>query len=235
MASQAPEEPAQSSEPCPAARDLWKRAIDTLNDDIKRDIDLKQTDQLIKIEDDVLAAVQGGKETCKKKRWRHRKGGHDIIIRDKLEKIVKWVEKFVEVGDTIVQYDPGHAALPWASVRFLLKIATNDCQIYGAMVDGVEHISNLITRYHVLEAIYLKPVAGGDSKPREQFEASLVKLYAAIMLYLVKARRFFEKSTVRRMAGAVVQSPPLSSRDLLFYHQKLQVTLQSLPTSPPNY
>jgi hypothetical protein len=32
-----------------------------------------------------------------------------------------------------------------------------------------------------------------------------------------------------------IQSPPLSSRDLLFYHQKLQVTLQSLPTSPPNY
>ncbi|KAF8846716.1 hypothetical protein BDZ45DRAFT_608527 [Acephala macrosclerotiorum] len=33
----------------------------------------------------------------------------------------------------------------------------------------------------------------------------------------------------------MIQSPPLSSRDLLFYHQKLQVTLQSLPTSPPNY
>lgn len=83
------------------------------------------------------------------------------------------------------------------------------------MVDGVEHISNLITRYHVLEAIYLKPVVGGDSKPHEQFEASLVKLYVAIMLYLVKARRFFEKSTFRRMAGAVVHTTESSVESFL--------------------
>lgn len=74
------------------------------------------------------------------------------------------------------------------------------------MVDGVEHISNLITRYHVLEAIYLKPAEGRDSKARDQFEASLVELYAAIMLYLVEARRFFDKSTVRRIAGGIVHT-----------------------------
>jgi hypothetical protein len=32
------------------------------------------------------------------------------------------VEKFKEVGDMIVQYDPGHAALPGAGVRLLLQV-----------------------------------------------------------------------------------------------------------------
>lgn len=27
------------------------------------------------------------------------------------------------IGDTIVQYDPGHAALPWAAVRFVLQVS----------------------------------------------------------------------------------------------------------------
>lgn len=37
-------------------------------------------------------------------------------------KIAVWIQKFVEVGDVAVSYDPGYAALPWAAVRFLLKV-----------------------------------------------------------------------------------------------------------------
>jgi hypothetical protein len=39
-----------------------------------------------------------------------------------LEKIIAWVIKFKEVGDLAVQYDPIHAALPWAGVRFFLQV-----------------------------------------------------------------------------------------------------------------
>lgn len=103
-------------------RDFWKEAIDTMSEEDRRDIDFTQTNQLRTIENEVLAAAEEGKELCRRRRWKYKKGGHEIIIRDKLEKIVKWVTSFVQVGDTIIQYDPGHAALPWAGVRFLLKI-----------------------------------------------------------------------------------------------------------------
>lgn len=33
-----------------------------------------------------------------------------------------WVNKFKEVVDVAIQYDPVHAALPWAAVRFLLQV-----------------------------------------------------------------------------------------------------------------
>jgi len=36
---------------------------------------------------------------------------------------VEWVKKFRDVGDVVVQYDPTHAALPWAGVRLLLQVS----------------------------------------------------------------------------------------------------------------
>ena len=103
------------------AESLWNKAVESLTDEEKGDIDFSCTDKLT-ILDDILAAVEKSKKTCIEKRWKYRKGGHDVIVRDKLEKMATWVNKFKEAGDTIVQYDPGHAALPWAAVRFLLQV-----------------------------------------------------------------------------------------------------------------
>lgn len=46
------------------------------------------------------------------------------MIRDVFSKISIWLEKLVGVGDVAVSYDPGHAALPWTGIRFLLKVCT---------------------------------------------------------------------------------------------------------------
>ena len=51
-----------------------------------------------------------------------RKSGETVIIRDVFEKIIRWVEMFKQAGDVAVQYDPAHAALPWAGIRFLLQV-----------------------------------------------------------------------------------------------------------------
>jgi hypothetical protein len=66
--------------------------------------------------------VDEKKKACLKGRWTYKKGNKEIIIRDQLEKVVEWVNKFKEVGDTAIQYDPVHAALPWAGVRFFLQV-----------------------------------------------------------------------------------------------------------------
>ena len=47
-----------------------------------------------------------------------------MIVRDLLEKIIKWLDHFKAIGDVGVQSDGAHAALPWAGVRFLLKVST---------------------------------------------------------------------------------------------------------------
>jgi hypothetical protein len=40
----------------------------------------------------------------------------------KFEKYLNWMDRFKEIGDIVIQFDPVHAALPWAAVRLLLKV-----------------------------------------------------------------------------------------------------------------
>ena len=51
-----------------------------------------------------------------------RKNEKPLVLREMLEKIVTCINKFKEVGDNVVQYDPAHAALSWAAVRFVLQV-----------------------------------------------------------------------------------------------------------------
>lgn len=53
------------------------------------------------------------------------KPGKTFVVRDAFEKVAGWIKKFIEVGDVAVQYDPVHAALPWAAVRFILQVSTD--------------------------------------------------------------------------------------------------------------
>ena len=46
-----------------------------------------------------------------------------MILRDVFEKISLYIKKFAEIIDIVVQYDPVHAALPWAGVRLLLTVS----------------------------------------------------------------------------------------------------------------
>lgn len=63
-------------------------------------------------------AVKSKRDRAWKITWR----GDDIVLRDIAMKIMHWVDKFKQIGDIVVQYDPGHAALPWAAFRFLLQV-----------------------------------------------------------------------------------------------------------------
>jgi hypothetical protein len=50
---------------------------------------------------------------------------HDSETRRYVEKTVSVLNKFVSVGDVAVNFDPVHAALPWAAVRFVLVVSSS--------------------------------------------------------------------------------------------------------------
>lgn len=56
------------------------------------------------------------------KRWKIEINGKTVYLRDVCDKIILWINKFKEIGDIVMQYDPGHAALPWAAFRLLLQV-----------------------------------------------------------------------------------------------------------------
>ena len=108
--------------------DLWADAANQLSEADKRNLNFDNPDKR-RITADLLALAQSSEREANNKRWTYtRKRGEKVILRDVFAKIVHWVNVFKQVGDAAVQYDPGHAALPWAGVRFILQVkAKSQC------------------------------------------------------------------------------------------------------------
>ena len=72
---------------------------------------------------DILAITREKQALSNQKQWKlRRKDGLEIVVRDAFNKITDAIEKFKQVGDVLVQYDPAHTAIPWAVVRFVLQV-----------------------------------------------------------------------------------------------------------------
>jgi hypothetical protein len=86
----------------------------------------------------LLDSVIKEQADCRAKQWQCRKpNGHKVYVRDILEKVAFWVDKVKETGDIIVQFDPVHACLPWAGVRFLLAVSHLEKTIFQSHVDSL--------------------------------------------------------------------------------------------------
>lgn len=90
----------------------------------RRNINFSRAEKLESLAD-LHALTEKLKRECVKKRWTYtRKSGETVILRDVFDKVIRWIDLFKQVGDVAVQYDPVHAALPWAGVRFVLQVRT---------------------------------------------------------------------------------------------------------------
>jgi hypothetical protein len=107
----------------PANNDLWARAVNKLSAEDKASINFSYNK--LSILSDLKLETEVAQQKCDEKRLGFkRRNGEKVILRDLLGKVVKWINLFKEVGDVAVSYDPGHAALPWALVRFLLQVGS---------------------------------------------------------------------------------------------------------------
>ena len=101
---------------------LWEKAVDHLCDEDKQHINTLNTDKR-EILEDVINIVEDKQKLSRIKQWKIKRGDESVPLRDLFGNIIKCINKFKEVGDTLVQYDPAHAAIPWAAVRFVLQVS----------------------------------------------------------------------------------------------------------------
>jgi hypothetical protein len=71
------------------------------------------------------------RDKCQNNRWQFCFRSRDIILRDKAAKVLAWLDKFKQVGNVAVNFNPQHAALPWAGVRLFLE-ASHDSWAYSS-------------------------------------------------------------------------------------------------------
>jgi len=74
------------------------------------------------------------------------------------------------------------------------QASVNYVEKFGFIVAGVEILSHVVTRYAIFEDLYLDR-AGQGSK---ELKKGLISLYASILLYLSKAKRFLEDSRLSK-------------------------------------
>jgi ankyrin repeat domain-containing protein 50 len=118
---------ASSSIPTTSAPDLWSDALETLSEDDQQTIRKIQPamatrQPLPNAMNDLISMTKAKQHECEEKSYKFRFQGKEIILRDVAGKIVFWLNKFKDIGDIGVNFDPVHAGLPWAGVRFLLQV-----------------------------------------------------------------------------------------------------------------
>lgn len=103
-------------------RDLWGLALEKLPEEEKAAVSQIASDCKLDIIRHLHTAAEKKRKDCEVRRWKFELNGRTIILRDIAEKIIFWIDKFKQIGDIAVNFDPVHASLPWVGVRFLLEV-----------------------------------------------------------------------------------------------------------------
>ena len=78
----------------------------------------------------------------------------------------------------------------------------NDKKSFEEMIESLEIVSHLITRYAVFEELYLQR----ESTARHELEDMVVRLYAEILTFLAKARKYLQSSATSKKS--ICTNPP---------------------------
>ena len=185
------------------AQSLWDIALKRLSDDERNAI----TEQDLYGKLDVIQVLYNDvlqqKRDCEQSKLTFELNGRRVALRDLADKAIAWIDKFKEIGDVAANFDPIHAALPWAGVRLLLQTAVIEVKQRLAILVGVEKVSSIITRCSIYELLYL------HGQPASQctlnLRATLINLYVLVFTFLLAARRLNAKSHASRTAHAIFQ------------------------------
>ncbi|KAH7088115.1 hypothetical protein FB567DRAFT_331514 [Paraphoma chrysanthemicola] len=166
-------------------------------------LDLKTRKSLVHVNigtgrviDAVLQEAVAKQKSVSAKRWKLVVRGKEVILRDVFAKIIKWIDHFKAVGDIAVQFNSGAASLPWAAVRFLLQIATNEKQYLEATIEGIEMATEMIATYATVETLYLDP----EFQVHTQIRTKVVGLYGHILSFLGESIQYYQQSIANSKA-----------------------------------
>ncbi|KAI4748930.1 hypothetical protein E4T50_00718 [Aureobasidium sp. EXF-12298] len=202
---------------------LWDKARQELDDNDDTLFSLGRDDKR-QILQDILKVVQGQQDRCLQDRWKiEGLNGKRIVVRDVCAKMVSSVEKYMAVVDVAVQYDPIHSALPWAGIRFFLQLSINDSKTFDAMIEGLEILSRTVARYSIFETLYL----GSTTPAQVQLKDHLVRLYAAVLSYLCKARKYYNRSITKRIVVNTFRPPELDKALTVISEEEASVRRQA--------
>lgn len=201
---------------------LWDVAMKRLPDDTKAWISSNTPIAADSTETQVrglITLVDKQRQESEAKRWKTvYVFGATISLSDLASNAITWLNKFKEIGDIIVQYDPGHAALPWAAARFLLQSVVSYEEHMAFLLTSIEKTTRIIHRCRIYEILYNRETL--DANVVGGLETALVDLYASLLHVLAQLGKFLSKGKAGRSLYAVFR--PTKGADLLSDLERLE-------------
>lgn len=175
--------------------ELWSRAFQALSEKDRRAVNFDTQTVHKSIVEDILATAKAKQKDKLDSSLKIKLGDRTIVIRKVFDNIVDSITKFQDAADFLVSLDAsGHAALPWAGVKFFISIAVKDSKNFAAVLAGMEFVTREISYYGILEVFYLRR----GFTATDQLSDALVNVYANVLKYLSKAKQYYEQHTLPR-------------------------------------
>jgi len=114
----------QNASSATAALPLWQRvysiAKDQLSNKEREQLDLPAGNDSI---ESAISAAKSAHKAAKDRRWVYRrKQGNDIVVMERVGRILRGMENYAKIGDVLIQSSPEITALVWGTARFILQV-----------------------------------------------------------------------------------------------------------------
>lgn len=104
------------------------------------------------------------------------------------------------------------------SVLTAFQASVQDINQYALVIEGAETVANIVTRYRIVERLYLVK----QHEITNQLEEHITDLYALVLKFLVKAKKFYLRNTTSKCKGHWRLVPSLLNGTDLNYSQSPQ-------------
>ncbi|KAI9666864.1 MAG: hypothetical protein M1831_001369 [Alyxoria varia] len=169
---------------------IWEDAYQNLPQAAKEGLAVDQSASMLDIQ---KLVIQARDDADARRLTVKTKSKKTFVVRDAFEKVARWIGRFIQVGDLAVQYDPGHAALPWAAASI------NNLELHAAVHDGLDDILHNMCWARIQEGLSL----GVPFKNADRLRKLFVLLYVDVLTFLSKACHFLKQNRTRQALTSV--------------------------------
>ncbi|KAF5568178.1 het-E-1 heterokaryon incompatibility protein [Fusarium phyllophilum] len=207
---------------------LWTKARENLPVDVKEW--LASLERGIQPNATATEQIDALIEQTTKKQKELEKSNHRF--RKYFDKIIHWLDRVKGIGDVISSFDPVHAALPWATFRFVLQAILAEREQAESVLELLASTPHFVFSGRVLEMVYTRESmhigeAHDAIKLSQQcldnLHEELIKFYSLLFGALQYCYSISNKHKVKRKATAIFNSSEVVSiyKDLEVQHKKV--------------
>ncbi|KAF7616735.1 hypothetical protein AFLA_004791 [Aspergillus flavus NRRL3357] len=193
----------------PGNVDLWQRAFDELNEDLKGQL---REDEAISPENAIKEVIDRTKESFKAYQnggLKFKKyDGKEVNVRDVAKKILNSAIHCSDIIKGIAAFDPSnHASSAWGIVTLGLTMAKNSVDQKEAAFKSSEFLSDILARYVILNGHRRKEKLPSS----DGLDDAIVQVYKAILEYTAEVKKRLNASGLNRMGNSIF---PVSDTEL---------------------